>query len=81
MRALRILEAGWLEAGVCACGVWGCCCGEEKPSGDRSETGFWLSTCCISLVMGVMGSWRGEGIAKGPASWCCCLAWPSAGSS
>jgi hypothetical protein len=28
--------------------------------------------CCISLDMGVMGSWRGEDMAKGPAS--CCLA-------
>ena len=75
IRALRMAEAGWLEAGVCACGVCGCCCREER---ERSVDPHTLRTipsptCCISLDMGVMGSWRGEGMAKGPAS-CCCLA-------
>ena len=32
MRALRMLDAGWLEAGFCVCGVWGggCCWAERQ---------------------------------------------------
>lgn len=52
-----MLEAGWLEAGVCACGVWGCCCGRN----NRQSQGRKQSARPVASVSSWESSARGAG--------------------